>query len=64
MINVNLYISSALDAESEKFVQAALDNASKGRTTLAIAHRLSTIQKADIIFVFKKGTDKDIVSIM
>lgn len=44
-----------MDAESEKIVQAALDNASKGRTTLAIAHRLSTIQKADVIFVFNNG---------
>lgn len=47
--------TSALDAESERVVQHALDNASKGRTTLAIAHRLSTIQKADIIFVFSNG---------
>jgi ATP-binding cassette subfamily B (MDR/TAP) protein 1 len=47
--------TSALDAESEKVVQTALDEAAKGRTTIAIAHRLSTIQNADIIYVFKDG---------
>jgi ATP-binding cassette subfamily B (MDR/TAP) protein 1 len=47
--------TSALDAESERVVQAALDEAAKGRTTIAIAHRLSTIQNADMIYVFKDG---------
>jgi ATP-binding cassette subfamily B (MDR/TAP) protein 1 len=47
--------TSALDSESEHVVQAALDNAAEGRTTIAIAHRLSTIQKADVIFFLEKG---------
>ena len=47
--------TSALDSESEKVVQAALDKAAKGRTTIAVAHRLSTIQKADVIYVFDGG---------
>lgn len=47
--------TSALDSESEKVVQAALDAAAAGRTTVAVAHRLSTIQNADKICVFDKG---------
>lgn len=47
--------TSALDSESEHVVQAALDKAAKGRTTIAVAHRLSTIQKADAIYVFDQG---------
>ncbi|TLD10736.1 hypothetical protein PgNI_05483 [Pyricularia grisea] len=47
--------TSALDSESERVVQAALDAAAKGRTTIAVAHRLSTVQKADVIFVFDQG---------
>jgi len=47
--------TSALDSESEHVVQAALDKAAKGRTTIAVAHRLSTIQNADIIYVFDQG---------
>ncbi|KAF5006055.1 hypothetical protein FDECE_7537 [Fusarium decemcellulare] len=47
--------TSALDSESEHVVQAALDKAAKGRTTIAVAHRLSTISRADIIYVFDQG---------
>ncbi|KAI5310596.1 GTPase-activating protein [Ascosphaera atra] len=47
--------TSALDSESEKVVQAALDAAARGRTTVAVAHRLSTIQNADVIYVFDQG---------
>ena len=42
--------TSALDSGSEKVVQTALDQAAKGRTTIAIAHRLSTIQNADRMY--------------
>ncbi|RZI93503.1 MAG: ATP-binding cassette domain-containing protein, partial [Variovorax sp.] len=47
--------TSALDAESERMVQAALETAMEGRTTLVIAHRLATVQKADRIVVLDHG---------
>ena len=47
--------TSALDTESERLVQAALENLMQGRTTLVIAHRLSTIEKADRIVVLQQG---------
>jgi ATP-binding cassette subfamily B protein len=47
--------TSALDAESERVVQAALESAMKGRTTLVIAHRLATVQQADRILVLDHG---------
>ncbi|MCB1604785.1 MAG: lipid A export permease/ATP-binding protein MsbA [Gammaproteobacteria bacterium] len=47
--------TSALDSESEKIIQAALQNVMKGRTTLVIAHRLSTIENADKVVVMSKG---------
>jgi ABC-type multidrug transport system fused ATPase/permease subunit len=47
--------TSALDTESERAVQAALDDLMKDRTTLCIAHRLSTILHADVIVVLDQG---------
>ena len=47
--------TSALDAQSEQAVQAALEQAMRGRTTLVIAHRLATITGADRIIVFERG---------
>ncbi|XP_055463525.1 ATP-binding cassette sub-family B member 5 [Psammomys obesus] len=47
--------TSALDTESESAVQAALEKASKGRTTIVVAHRLSTIRGADLIVTMKDG---------
>ncbi|XP_074719175.1 ATP-binding cassette sub-family B member 5 isoform X2 [Strix uralensis] len=47
--------TSALDTQSESIVQAALDKARTGRTTIVIAHRLSTIRTADTIAGFEKG---------
>ena len=54
--------TSALDAESERMVQAALERAMTGRTTLVIAHRLATVQKADRIVVMEAGRIVDIGS--
>ena len=47
--------TSALDAESERLVQAALDQAMEERTTLVIAHRLATVLRADRIVVMDDG---------
>jgi len=47
--------TSALDTDSERHIQAALDQLMKGRTTFVIAHRLSTVEKADRILVLEKG---------
>jgi glucan exporter ATP-binding protein len=47
--------TSALDAETERKVQAALDEVMKNRTTFVIAHRLSTVRNATRILVFEHG---------
>jgi ATP-binding cassette subfamily B protein len=47
--------TSALDNQTERAVQAALDEASRGRTTITIAHRLSTVREADRIVVLDAG---------
>ncbi|SFM35305.1 ATP-binding cassette, subfamily B, MsbA [Ectothiorhodospira mobilis] len=47
--------TSALDTESERQIQAALDNLVRNRTTLVIAHRLSTVENADRIVVMQAG---------
>jgi len=47
--------TSALDTESERTIQAALDELMLNRTTLVIAHRLSTIERADRIVVMSQG---------
>jgi ABC-type multidrug transport system fused ATPase/permease subunit len=47
--------TSALDTVNEKYIKEAIDNVSKGRTTIIIAHRLSTVIDSDIIFVMNLG---------
>ncbi|MGV0954078.1 MAG: lipid A export permease/ATP-binding protein MsbA [Fluviibacter sp.] len=54
--------TSALDNESERYVQAALDELMVGRTSFVIAHRLSTIENADRIVVLKEGRIAEIGS--
>jgi ATP-binding cassette subfamily B protein len=52
--------TSALDAESERMVQAALEQAMRHRTTLVIAQRLATVQNADKIVVMEAGQIVDV----
>jgi ATP-binding cassette, subfamily B, bacterial MsbA len=47
--------TSALDTESERYIQAALEELMKTRTTIVIAHRLSTVEHADKIIVMDDG---------
>ncbi|XP_036912141.1 ATP-binding cassette sub-family B member 5 [Sturnira hondurensis] len=60
--------TSALDTESESVVQAALEKASKGRTTIVVAHQLSTVRSADVIvtmsngMVVEKGTHAELMA--
>lgn len=47
--------TSALDSENEKYVMEAINDVSKGKTTIIIAHRLSTVRNVDKIIVMDKG---------
>ncbi len=52
--------TAAVDTETERHIQEALDRLMKGRTTLVVAHRLSTIRNADKIVVMHKGRIREI----
>ena len=47
--------TAAMDTETERRIQAALDSLVKGRTTISIAHRLSTLRNADSLVVIEEG---------
>ena len=54
--------TSALDSASEASVQAALDKAKAGRTTIIIAHRLSTVRHSDKIVAIQEGQVQEVSS--
>ncbi|MEM7698317.1 MAG: ATP-binding cassette domain-containing protein, partial [Verrucomicrobiota bacterium] len=54
--------TSALDSESERAIQDALTELSKGKTVIAIAHRLSTVLDSDEIVMMKEGEVVDVAS--
>ena len=54
--------TSAVDTETERKIQDALDRLIEGRTVFAVAHRLSTLRKADRIFVIGKGNIEEMGS--
>ncbi len=47
--------TSALDSETENIIKLALEDLTKGRTTIVIAHRLTTVANADVIYVIDEG---------
>ena len=47
--------TSSLDAHSERYIQGALEEVMRGRTTIVIAHRLSTVEQADVILLVDEG---------
>jgi subfamily B ATP-binding cassette protein MsbA len=53
---------SALDSESEKAIQDAIEELSRGKTVIAIAHRLSTVLDSDGIVVMKEGRVIDVAT--
>ena len=52
--------TSAVDTETEREIQLALENLTRGRTTIAIAHRLSTLRRADRLVVLEQGVVTEI----
>ena len=63
-----LFVARALDTQTERAVQVALERLAEGRTTIAIAHRLSTVRDADQIVVLdggrvvERGTHEELIA--